>query len=575
MKNKEISLIFNQIADLMEIKGENRFRINSYRKAGRILEETAKDVEELSKNGKLEELPGIGESMHEKINQYIKEGVITRHQELLKTVPSTLLDLLKVPHLGPKGVKKLYEELDIKGVADLKKKIENGELDDVKGYGKKKSESIKKGIEFLEKTKGRIKLNVATKAAVMVIDMLEKKDEVKKIKFAGSLRRRKDSIGDVDILVGSEHGAKVIEDFTTADFISEVVAAGATKGTAMVSSGGRDVQVDVRVVPEESFGSALQYFTGSKQHNVRLREIAVKNKWKLNEYGLFEDNKLIAGEKEEDIYFKLGLQFIDPRLREDRGEIEAARENKLPRLVQYSDIKGNLHVHTTDSDGRNSLREIIEAAIENGFEYLCINDHSKSQTIANGLSVEKIKKQINQIYKLNDEYDEITVFSGSEVDIMSDGSLDYEDEILKDLDFVIASIHSGMEKSRQENTERILKAMDNKYVHCIGHLTGRRLNEREAMSLDIQRIVDHAAATNTILEINASPSRLDLKDMHCKSAIEKGVKLSVGTDAHDINELKAYHYGVDTAARGWAEKKDIVNTKTAKQFKKFCKGLKK
>ncbi len=575
MKNKEISKIFSQMADILEITGENRFRVNSYRNAARVLEDTPKDVEELIEKGKLKDLPGIGQSMQDKIKEYIKNEKIKDHQDLLKKIPNTLLELLKIPQLGPKGVKKLWDTLDIKGIADLEDAIESGKLEEVEGFGKKKAEKLQKGIEFIEKSKGRIRLDLAQSAANKVIDYLKENKDVKKIDFAGSLRRKKETIGDVDILVASDKGATVIENFTDADFISEKIASGPTKGVAMIKVEGVDIHVDVRVVPEESFGAAMQYFTGSQQHNVKLREIAVKKKLKLNEYGLFKKDKMIAGKTEDEIYSELWLKFVDPRLREDRGEIQAAREDKLPKLLEYKDIKGNLHVHTDASDGNLSLEEMAEKAAELGYDYIVICDHSKSSQIANGLDEKRLKKQIDQIKKFNKKKRKITVFSGSEVDVDFEGNLDFDDDLLKELDFVVASIHSGMDRDTEKNTNRILKAMDNPYVRCIGHPTGRMIGEREAMKVSVEKIIKHAAETETFLEVNANPHRLDLNDVHCKMAIEEGVKLAIGTDAHSFQGLGMMHFGVDTAVRGWVTKDDVVNTKTAKQFKKICEKSKK
>jgi DNA polymerase (family 10) len=365
---------------------------------------------------------------------------------------------------------------------------------------------------------------------------------------------------------------QIIQFFTEAPFVERVLASGETKGSAIVQTETTPVQVDVRVVPQESFGAALQYFTGSKPHNVRLREIAVKDKLKLNEYGLFRGERMVAGADEEDIYAKLGLEFVAPELREDRGEVEAARANALPKLIELGDIKGDFHMHTVASDGRGSIEEMAAAAQGLGYTFLCITDHSQSSIIAGGQTPKRLAKQIEQVRKIDAKLKGITVFIGGEVDILADGSLDFDDELLSDLDFVVASIHSGMTGPREKVTTRTLKAMDSPYVTCIGHPTGRLIGQREAMDLDMGAVIEHAAATGTALEINANPYRLDLKDTHCKMAVEKGVKLALGTDAHSMAGLGLMSFGVATAARGWATCEDVLNTWPAAKLKTFLKA---
>lgn len=585
MNNTVISDIFNQMADIMEILGEDRFRINSYRRVARTIAETPTDVEELLSSGELAKIPGIGKSSIAKIQQFIRTGQIEAHQQLLGKIPTNLLDLLKIPGMGPKGVKAVYENLNVTSITELKDAIDSGKLAQLHGFGDKKAASISRGIEFLKKFAGRIRIDQALLAAAMVTDLLAFLPGVEKIKTAGSLRRLAETIGDVDILVTAKNGSEIIKAFTEADFVEEILAAGPTKGSVIVKTQSVPVQVDVRVVGAESFGAAAQYFTGSKEHNVRLREIAVKAKLKLNEYGLFKDDKAIAGSNEEEIYEKLGLDYIEPILREDRGEVEAAKKHCLPEIIEPKDIKGDFHVHTNASDGDCDLEEIVRAAAEKDYispilqkgpqtkpyDFICIADHSRSSVIANGLSAEQLKKQIKQIRKLNDELSGITILAGSEVDILADGSLDFEDALLADLDFVIASIHSGMTGTREKVTMRLLKAMDNPYVNCLAHPTGRLLGQREPMNIDIPAIIKHAAQTNTALEVNANPWRLDLKDTHCKMAIENGVKLAIGTDAHSISSLGLMPFGVATAARGWATKNDILNTFSATKLTSWLK----
>jgi len=559
----------------MEILGEDRFRINSYKKVARIIGELPTDVETLLANGELAELPGIGKSSLAKIEEFVKTGTITAYRELLKKIPPTLLELLTIPGMGPKSVKAVYEQLNVTSIAELKKAIESGSLAELSGFGDKKAAAIAKGIAFLETSTGRIRLDQALEAAEMVTGLLWNSPGILTIHTAGSLRRRAETIGDVDILVASGKGEKIIQAFTHAGFVQEVLAAGPTKGSAIIQTRTTPVHVDVRVVPKKSFGAAAQYFTGSKEHNVRLREIAVKKKLKLNEYGLFKGEKMIAGRTEEEIYHKLGLDYIEPVLREDRGEVEAAKNHSLPELIQFEDIKGDFHMHTTASDGNCDIVELAEAAKDLGYKFICITDHSKSSAIANGLTTKRLALQIKEIRKLNEKIEGITVLAGTEVDILANGSLDFDDKLLAELDFVMASIHSGLASPRQKVTTRTLKAMDNPYVNCIAHPTGRLIGQREAMDLDITAVIEHAARTHTALEINANPMRLDLRDTHCKMAIEAGVKLVIGTDAHSTGQLGLMGFGVATAGRGWVTKADVLNTFTPAKIKSFVAGKRK
>jgi DNA polymerase (family 10) len=560
MKNASISELFDEMADIMEILGDDRFRINSYRRVARVIGDMPRDVEEMLATGKLAETPGVGKSSLAKIEEFVKTGKITAREELLKKIPGTLLELLKIPGVGPKGVKAVYENLKVKSIAELKKVIENGKLAELPGFGDKKASVIARGIEFLAKSTGRIRLDQALEAANIAKEFLKGIEGVGKIEFAGSLRRCAETIGDVDILVTAKKGREIIDAFVGADFVQEVLAAGDTKGSAIIKTSSCPVHVDIRVVPDKSFGAAWQYFTGSKQHNVRLREIAVKAKLKLNEYGLFRGKKMIAGATEKQIYNRLRLDYVEPILREDRGEIEAARKHSLPELVRPEDIDGDFHIHTVASDGACEIEELAEAARSRGYKYICITDHSESSAIANGLTPVRLSKQIEKVRKLNGRLKDITIFAGAEVDIRADGSLDYDNKLLEELDFVIASIHSGMTSPREKVTTRTLKAMDNPYVHCIGHPTGRLIGEREPMDIDMEAVIEHAAETQTAMEVNSNPYRLDLKDVHCKMAIDAGVKLIIGTDAHRIPHLDYIALGVATAGRGWATKADVINT---------------
>lgn len=580
MSNATLSAIFEQMADVMEILGEDRFRINSYRTVARIVGELPTDAAVMLETGQLAKTPGIGKSSLAKIEEFVKTGRIKAHQDLLAGIPPSLLELLNIPGVGPKSVKTLYENLSVKSLADLKRALDDGLVETLPGFGAKKAAAIRRGMEFLEKAAGRIRLDQAIGAAAVVTGYLRQLPGIDKIQPAGSLRRRAETIGDVDILVTTggdtskekQAPEQIIEAFTKAPFVDRVLGAGGTKGSVIIHTETTPAQVDVRVVPPESFGAAAQYFTGSKAHNVRLREIAVKAGLKLNEYGLFKGETMIAGAAEQEIYEKLGLDFVDPLLREDRGEVEAAKKHALPQLVRIEDIRGDFHTHTVATDGSNTIEEMAQAAKELGYQFLCITDHSQSTTIANGQSPQRLAKQIKEVHKINARLKGITILAGAEVDILSDSSLDFDDKLLADLDFVVASIHSALGSAREKVTARTLKAMDNPYVTSIGHPTGRVIGYREAMDLDMSKVIEHAAQTGTALEVNADPSRLDLKDVHCKMAIEAGVKLTIGTDAHSASNLLLMPFGVATAARGWAAKTDVLNTFPFAKLKRLLKA---
>uniref|UniRef100_A0A7C6AFH3 DNA polymerase beta n=1 Tax=candidate division WOR-3 bacterium TaxID=2052148 RepID=A0A7C6AFH3_UNCW3 len=553
-KNKEIASIFNQIADALEYKGENVFRVVAYRKAARILEELTEDVEELLKTDKLKDLPGIGEGMAKKIEEYLKTGKMQKYIEATKGIPPTLLELLNIQNLGPKTLALANKHLGVKNLQDLKKVIEDGSLAKLPQMGEKKVENIKKGIELYERSHERLSIAVAASIASGVIEYLKNNAPVSQISPAGSLRRWKETIGDIDILVTGKDHKKIVEVFTHYPEAEQVISAGETKSSILVQGG---VQVDIRIVDKKSYGAALQYFTGSKAHNVKLRGIAVDKKWKLNEYGLFEGERVIAGENEEGVYKKLGLQWIPPELREDRGEVELALKNELPRLLELSDIKGDLQMHSTYSDSSATIEELALTAQKLGYEYILITDHSRSAKYAHGLEIERLFKQWEEIDELNKKFKNFKILKGIEVDILPNGKLDYPDKILKELDFVVASIHQGFTKNV---TERICSAMENPYIDIIGHPTGRLISKREGYAIDIEKVIKKAIETRTILECNAYPDRLDLNDVNLKRCKELGVKISIGTDAHSVEELKWMKFGVATCRRGWLEKDDVVNT---------------
>ncbi len=561
MINAALARAFARIADLLEIDGENAFRVNSYRRAARTIKSLAEDVADVAATGRLTELPGVGKGTAERIDQYIATGRIDILTELETKLPEGLPALLEISGMGPKKVALVHNQLGVTCLDDLKKGIASGTVADLPGLGATSVRRIAEGIAFLEKSGGRTPLGVARPIAQELTDRVRTLPGVKRVAVAGSLRRGAETIGDIDILCEANDGADIVRRFTEFDGVRRVLAAGGTKGSVTVElEGGRELQVDLRVVSGDSFGAALQYFTGSKEHNVRLREIAVRKKLRLNEYGVFLGDESIAGQEEGDIYQALDMPCPPPELREDRGEFDA--DAGFDDLVTLDDIRGDLHMHTTASDGRCSIAEMAAAARQLGYEYIAICDHSKSSTIANGLSIERMEQQIEHVRAANAMVEGITILVGTECDILSDGSLDYPDDLLAKCDWVVASIHSAMGSGtakKMSPTERTLAAMACRYVTTIGHPTGRLINRRPAMELDMAAVVRGAAETHTMLEINASWQRLDLKDLHVRQALAAGVTLTINTDAHHTEQLGQMPLGVLTARRGGAGRGTIAN----------------
>ncbi len=562
MKNLEIADLFYNIAEILEIKEENPFRVRSYRKVGQVLETLTEDVFKIYERGclaALQEIPGVGEAIARKIEEILKTGRLEYYEKLKTSVPPGLVALLSIPEIGPKTARLLYDRLKITSIEELEKAIKEHKVRELPGMGAKTEDNILRGIDLLRRRKERLPLGVAQPIAQGIIEALKVLPEAEQVIYAGSLRRMKETVGDIDILVSSTKPEAVMDAFTTLPQITEVLSKGKTKSSVIAEKG---TQIDVRVVEPQSFGAAIQYFTGSKEHNIKLRELAIHKELKINEYGVFrvKTGEKIAGRTEEEVYSVLDLPWVPPELREDRGEIEAAKANRLPILIEISDIKGDLHVHTNWSDGTHTITEMVERAERKGYQYLAITDHSYSLRIAGGLSEERLKEQIREIGKLNEKIDKFEILSGIEVDIKRDGSLDYSDDLLKQLDIVIAAIHSGFKMDMEAMTLRIIKAMRNKYVNIIAHPTGRIIGERDPYQVDIEQQIMAAAETGTFLEINAFPDRLDLKDIHAQTAKEKGVLLCLGTDAHNIMHLDLMFYGVATARRGWLERKDLLNT---------------
>ncbi len=572
MKNQEIAKIFNEIADLLEIKGENPFRIRAYRRAAQNIEGLTKGVEDISTEEILR-IPGIGHDLAGKIEEYLKTGKIQAHEELKREIPEGLLTLLSVPGLGPKTSKLLYEKLNIRNVDDLERLAREHKLVGLPGIREKTEENILKGIEMLKRGKERQPIGRVLPVANDILGHLKKKAPILKIDLAGSLRRWKDTIKDIDILVASEDPKEVMKVFVHLPHVKEVLMHGPTKSTIITHE---DLQVDLRVVEKDSYGAALAYFTGSKAHNIRLREMAVKKGLKINEYGIFrdKDNKRIGGEKEEDVYKILDLQYIPPELREDQGEIEAALEGRLPDLINLEDIKGDLHVHSKWSDGSHTFEQLVEAAKEHGYSYIAITDHSKGLGIARGLTEDRILEQKREIEVLNKKLKGFRIIHGIEVDIRSNGSLDISDEVLKELDIVVASIHSGFKQPRKQLTYRLVSAMKNPYVSVIAHPTGRLIGERDAYDVDMDEILAVAKDTGTAIEINAYPLRLDINDIYAKKAKEMGIPIVIATDTHVTNQFDYMRYGVSIARRGWLEKDDVLNTLEAERLLKRLKPTK-
>jgi len=557
MRNQEIAKIFNEIADILEIKGDNPFRIRAYRRAAQNIDGLAKDVAEMSVED-LIQVPGIGADLAEKIREYVNTGGMRSYDKLRNKVPSGLVDLLSVPGLGPKTAKLLFEKLHIKDIDSLERHAKEGTLKGVPGIQAKTEENILKGITMIRKHTGRFPLGRVLPVAEEMIGKLREISFVNKLSIAGSLRRWKDTIKDIDALAASEDPGKVMEVFVHLPQVKEVLMKGQTKSSIITREG---IQMDLRVVSEDSFGAALAYFTGSKQHNIRLREMALKRGLKINEYGIFDvkTEKKLGGSHEGDIYKILDMQFIAPELREDTGEIEAALKGTLPSLVKQEDIKGDLHVHSKYSDGSHDLQELVDASRARGYEYLAITDHSKGLGIARGMSIDRVLEQNKNIRALNKKLKGFQLLSGAEIDIRSDGTLDYPDEVLERFDIVIASIHSGFRQSREQITKRLVSAMQNPYVSVIAHPTGRIIGERDAYEADMDAVLKTAAETGTAMEINAYPLRLDLNDIYIRKAKELGVPVAVNTDAHVTYQFDFMTYGIGTARRGWVEKKDVLN----------------
>jgi len=569
MANRELQKIFLEIAEILSAD-RVEFKPFAYRKAAQALEELGEDVEIIYKKGgikAIEDIPGIGESIGAKIEEYIKTGKISYYEEIKRRLPVNWLELTSVQGIGPKRAKILYQKLGIKDLADLEAAVKRHQIAGLPGFGEQSEENIAQGIEFKKKSRGRFLLGEILPAANVFKERLENLGFLADIDFAGSLRRRKETIGDVDILAvarpraGKKGIMAAMDYFTSMPEVEKVWAKGGTKSSVRVRDG---FNMDLRILEPASYGAARQYFTGSKEHNIELRRRAQEKGYKLSEYGLFSGQSRIAGASEEEIYDRLGLQWIPPELREGHGEIMRAAEKKLPKIIDYGILMGDLHCHSDWDGGRDSIARIAQEAQKKGYQYIGIADHTKFLKIENGLDEAALAKRNIEIDKLNDLLDKeaggLMVLKGCEANIMPDGSLDIDDRALADLDFTIAGVHSNMKMDARQMTARIIRAMENSNVDIISHPTGRLLNRREEYQIDFEAICAAAARTNTILEINSSPDRLDLDDQHIRRAIDFGVKMVINTDSHDIGQLSQAEFGIAQARRGWAEKKDIINT---------------
>lgn len=566
MRNKEIAQLFSRIADALEIKGEVTFKVLAYRKAVRILEDLSEDIETVSREKRLQKIPGIGSGIAAKIEEYLQTGKMKKYKDALSGIPESLIDLLEIQNVGAKTVHLAREELGVRNLEDLKRVIRDGSLASLHGLGDKRVDNIRKGIENYEKAQERIPLYDALRLAEELIAYLAEAPGVGQLSPAGSLRRMKETVGDIDILATGKDRAAVIAHFTRYPKVRRVLAEGATKASIMIATEkGGERQVDLRLVDESEYGAALQYFTGSKAHNIKLRGIAKDKGLKISEYGVFRGKKMIAGRSEEEVYATLGLPAIPPELREDRGEIELALAGKLPDLIEQSDIKGDLHVHSDWSDGHVSLKGLADLGRRLRYRYIAVCDHSQSVKYAGGLSPDRLCLQIREIEVLNKKIRGIQLLKGTEADILGDGQLDFADDLLRRLDIVVASVHSGF---RKNVTARILKAMENPHVDIIGHPSGRLISGREGYDVDLENILEGARRTGKALELNAYYDRLDLDEFHLRKAKDLGIKVSLGTDTHHAEGLRMMRLGVGIARRAWLEKKDILNVLSLAQLKK-------
>jgi DNA polymerase (family 10) len=564
--NADIAAIFEEIADLLEIRGNNPFRIRAYRNAARSVGEFGREFKTLIESGsELPKLPGIGVDLTAKIHEIVTTGHCATLDKLRKEMPPAITELLRVPGLGPKRVQALNRELGVATVAQLKQAARSGRIRDIAGFGVKTEQRILEALEAHAEQAQRVKLPVATQYAEALVDYLKRVRGVKQVVVAGSYRRMKETVGDLDILVTAQTDGAVMERFTAYDEVRKVLEQGETRCSVVLKSG---LQVDLRLVPAESYGAALYYFTGSKAHNIAVRRLAQAQGLKINEYGVFRGEQRVAGDTEESVFAAVGLPFIAPELREDRGEIEAARAGRLPQLITLADLRGDLHMHTKASDGRNTIREMALAAKAQGLSYIAITEHSRRLAVARGLDPQRLARQIDEIDSLNAELSGITVLKGIEVDILEDGTLDLPDSVLQRLDVVIAAVHSKFELPRRRQTERILRALDNRCVNLLAHPTGRLIGAREPYDVDMLHIMRKAKSRRIFLELNSQPERLDLNDTMCQMARDEDVLVSIDSDSHSTLDFANLRYGVGQARRGWLGRDNVLNTRDLAELRR-------
>jgi len=565
VKNREVAGLLYEMAELLELHAENRFKIIAFSKAARAIESLPEDISLVCREKRLQSIPGVGKAIAQKVEEYLKTGQIEAHEELLAKTPPGLVKLLQISGLGPKTVFMLHEKLNITNLEELEKAATEHRIRRLPRMGPTRETNILKAIERYKKRSTRILFSTAEPIVNDILAYLQGMGGLEHITAAGSFRRARETVGDIDILATASRPEEIVAAFVRMPLVQEVLAKGPTKASVIVQE---TIQVDLRIVEHRSYGTVLQYFTGSKEHNVRLRQLALNRGYSLSEYSLtrLSDGQDLFFDQEEDVYHALGLPYIPPEMREDRGEIEAAMQSKLPRLVQMEDMRGDLHVHSNWSDGRASILEMAHAAQALGYEYIALCDHSPSIGIAGGLTPEKLEQKIEAIASANEELEGITVLAGTEVDIKADGRLDYADDHLARCDVVVACVHMGAQQTERAITGRLISAIENENVDIIGHPTGRIIDQREPYELDMQAVLKAAARTNTALEINSHPSRLDLSDVNAKSAKEMGIRLSINSDAHDAEQLLTMKYGVNVAMRAWLEKKDVLNALSLKEL---------
>jgi len=566
INNSYIADVIEEYADMLDLDGSNPFKIRAYRQAARKIRSMTRELAEMvEKKEDLTQFSGIGEGIAEKIVEIASRGKLHQLEDLKNKIPSGLLEVLTLEGLGPERVKKLYHELGIRNIDDLTRAINKGKIRELEGFGKKTEENIKKSIKQKERQGNRLFYNRAEEYTQPLVEYLQKLSAVEKLSVAGSYRRKKETVGDIDILVTGQDKTAIMDHFVAYEDVDDIISQGETKSSVRLRGG---LQVDLRVVAGESFGAALVYFTGSQDHNIQTRHIAREKGLKVNEYGIFKEGRdeSIAGQTEDEVYHALDLPYIQPELRENRGEIEAAQNDNLPDLIELQDLKGDLQMHSNYSDGGTTIKEMAEAARELGHEYIAITDHSQRVTIAGGLDADELAREIDEIDKINEVLKDFLVLKSVEVDILEDGSLDLPNSILKRLDLRVCCIHYKFNLPREKQMKRILTAMDNPYFNIFGHPTAREINKRPPIDVDMGKIMDAALERGCYLELNSAPKRLDLNDVHCKMAKEKGLKLTISTDAHNPAQLRNIRFGINQARRGWLEADDVLNTRSVDEF---------